>query len=187
MEKPKSSRALLDHPLHLKQLAYVKIEIEICGGCREESLRPCFHSHSYFHNYHWSCSSKDEYHDDAGFVSESIDLCFIGDIHCHCIAFSSDRNGDVQGRQHDLGNGHAQQRQGHVQHIEVSSGVSFDHRSLWRQHKLQRKHVICTHTDCQQGELDDDLVVLRKSLHLRFFGEVHCYGCPFDLHRNRHL
>ena len=91
---------------------------------------------------------------------------FLGDLYGHGVTFDGDRDGDLQGWDDDAGHGHAQQREGHLQHFDAGGGIAFDHGFLRRGHERQQQHFYDADANGEQSDHDDHAGFIAESLNV---------------------
>jgi len=92
--------------------------------------------------------------------------------------------GDVPGWKHHIGNGHAQQRQGHLKYLDTDCGIAHDDSIVRWRHEFQWKHIFGVDTDGEQSQLLHDIVVISEPVSIWFLSHLHCNCVLHNRHRN---
>jgi hypothetical protein len=75
------------------------------------------------HGFHRNDVWEDFFFCDAYLFVKSVHLWEFRDVHGHGDTYDGDWDSDVQEWKHDAGNGHDQQRNCNLQHLDAASGL----------------------------------------------------------------
>jgi len=115
----------------------MSIRVRLGANCEADNI-PCSRCCSQLLGLHRDAVWKVSFFRDAYLFGRSVHLWEFRYVHGDGNALFGDRNRDVQGRRHNAGNGHAQQRAGHFQQLKAGGELAFDHGFVRRQHEVQR-------------------------------------------------